>query len=82
MLAKSCKACLESNESVLPRSEVTEQCVLCLLNLRYWDFFTTSDKHFSYFEFATAIAVACQELTKYNGTKKLPKDLWDLGKLI
>lgn len=77
-LANSCKACLETNDSVLPRTEVTEQCVLCLLNLGYWDFFVNLDKRFIYFELGKAIAIACQDLNKYKGPKKFSKDLWDL----
>lgn len=77
-LANSCKACLETNDSVLPRTEVTEQCVLCLLNLGYWDFFVALDKRFVYFELGKSIAIACQDLNKYKGAKKFSKDLWEL----
>ncbi|GJQ85413.1 hypothetical protein Trydic_g23844 [Trypoxylus dichotomus] len=76
--ANSCKACLETNDSVLPRTEIIEQCVLCLLNLGYWDFFATLDKRLIYFELGKAIANACQDLNKYKGPKKFSKDLWEL----
>nr|XP_022899838.1 integrator complex subunit 8 [Onthophagus taurus] len=79
-LATACKNCLETNDSILPRTEVIEQCVLCLLNLGYWDFLYALDKRVSYFEFAKAIISACQELNKFKGEKekRFPKDLWDL----
>lgn len=70
------------NESVLPRSEIIEQCIMCLINLNHWDFVTNPDKLWNNFEIAIALAAACQELIKYKCVKKSIKDLWDLSKLF
>lgn len=77
-LATACEFCLQNSESVLPRTEIMEQCALCLLNLRHWDFLVKIDKRLSYFEIASAIALACQDIIKYKGGKTVNKDLWEL----
>lgn len=79
-IADVCEVCLQNNESVLPRTEVVEQCVICLLNLGRWDFLVNLDKRWATFEITSAIALSCQEIIKQKGTKKLPKNLWDIGK--
>lgn len=79
-LADECEACLQTNESVLPRTEVMEQCVICLLNLRRWDFLATFDKRGSFFDITAALALSCHDFVKYKGIKKVSKDIWDLGK--
>lgn len=78
-LAQKCEACLQPGESVLPRTEIMEYCALCLLSLGHWDFLASLEKRWSYFEIASTIATACQDLMKYKGNKKLSRDLWDLG---
>ncbi|XP_072390138.1 integrator complex subunit 8 [Diabrotica undecimpunctata] len=77
-VADACEACLQTSDSVLPRSEIVEQCVICLINLGRWEFLTNLDKRWATFEIPSAIALSCQELTKHKGTKKLSKNLWDL----
>ncbi|XP_044263221.1 integrator complex subunit 8 [Tribolium madens] len=78
-LADACEACLQTNnESVLPRTEITEHCVLCLLNLGRWEFLINFDKRWPSFEITSAIALACQELIKQKGNKKLSKNLWEI----
>lgn len=58
-----------------------EQCVTCLLNLGRWDFLTSVDKRWSFFEITAAIASSCHDFVKYKGNKKVSKEIWDLGKL-
>jgi integrator complex subunit 8 len=77
-LANACEVCLQTNESVLPRTEITEQCVLCLLNLGRWEFLVNFDKRWPSFEITSAVALACQELVKHKGNKKLSKNLWEI----
>lgn len=79
-LADACEACLQTNFSVLPRTEIIEQCAICLLNLARWDFLISFEKRWVPFEITGAIALACQEVVKQKGTKKFSKNLWDLGK--
>ncbi|CAH0550288.1 unnamed protein product [Brassicogethes aeneus] len=79
-LANACEVCLQSNESVLPRVEIKEQCVICLLNMGRWDFLINFDKRWSTFEITAAIALACQEVVKHKGAKAFSKNLWDLCK--
>lgn len=78
-LADECEACLQTGESVLPRTEVMEQCVICLLNLGRWDFLASFDKRWSFFEITAAIASSCHDFLKHKGNKKVSKDIWDLG---
>lgn len=75
---KQCLAAIQSGESVVPRVEVQEQCMLCLLNLGQWDYLVASDKRWTHFELPQALAAACQDVIKYKGTKKVCKDAWDI----
>lgn len=81
-LASKCEACLQTGESVLPRTEVMEHCVICLLNMCHWEFLSTVDKRWSFFEITAAIASSCHDFMKYKGSKKVSKDIWDLGIVI
>lgn len=78
-LADECEACLQTTESILPRTEVMEYCAICLLNLGRWDFLATFDKRRQFFEINSAIALSCRDFVKYKGNKKVSKDIWDLG---
>ncbi|CAH1117237.1 unnamed protein product [Phaedon cochleariae] len=77
-LADACEVCLQTNDLVIPRTEILEQCAICLLNLGRWEFLITLEKRWATFEITSAIALACQEIVKHKGTKKLSKNLWDL----
>ncbi|KAF5275218.1 hypothetical protein FQR65_LT04252 [Abscondita terminalis] len=77
-LANECETCLQTAESVLPRTEIMEHCALCLLNLGHFEFLSVFEKRWNYFEIAATIAAACQDLIKFKGNKKLSRDLWDL----
>ncbi|CAG9860087.1 unnamed protein product [Phyllotreta striolata] len=77
-LADACEACLQINDSVIPRSEIVEHCAVCLLNLGRWEFLINLEKRWITFEITSALALNCQELSKIKGTKKLSKTLWDL----
>ncbi|KAK9890977.1 hypothetical protein WA026_013315 [Henosepilachna vigintioctopunctata] len=92
-LSNACESCLQSSETILPRTEIAEYCVICLLNLGKWEFLINFDKRRSSSEIASAIALTCQEWMKIkakeeqeqrrgNDSKKmqlqLPKILWDL----
>ncbi|KAG5899842.1 hypothetical protein JTB14_012313 [Gonioctena quinquepunctata] len=77
-VADACEVCLQTNESVIPRTEIVEQCAICLLNLARWDFLINLEKRWTTFEITSAIALACQEIVKQKGSKKLSKNLWDI----
>lgn len=77
-LADACEACLQT--TVLPRTEIVEQCAICLLNLGHWDFLNNLDKRWVTSELISSIALGCQEIIKQKGSKKLSKNLWDIGK--
>ncbi|VEN57796.1 unnamed protein product [Callosobruchus maculatus] len=77
-LADACEACLKTNDSVLPRTEIVEMCSIYLLNVGRWEFLINVDKKWAIFEITSAIALTCQEIIKQKGSKKLPKNLWDL----
>lgn len=77
-MANACEACLQTSDSILPRTEITEQCIVCLLNLRRWEFLINYDKRWSTCEISAAIALACHEIVVNKGGKKLSKNLWDL----
>ncbi|KAJ8928548.1 hypothetical protein NQ314_018886 [Rhamnusium bicolor] len=77
-LANACEVCLQTSDSVLPRTEIVEQCAVCLLNLGRWDFLINHDKRWTTFEITSAIALACQEIVKQKGNKKISKSLWDI----
>lgn len=46
-----------------------------------WDFLINHEKRRTTFEITSAIALACQEIVKQKGNKKLSKNLWDIGKI-
>ncbi|XP_044746312.1 integrator complex subunit 8 [Coccinella septempunctata] len=93
-LAAACENCLQSNETVLPRTEIAEYCVICLLNLGKWDFLMNFDKRRSSSEIASALAFTCQEWVKFKMKEdqdlrrgidlkkmpppQLPKILWEI----
>ncbi|XP_074035699.1 integrator complex subunit 8 [Leptinotarsa decemlineata] len=77
-LADACEVCLQTTDSVIPRTEVVEQCAICLLNLARWDFLINLEKRWTTFEITSAIALACQEILKQKGSKKLSKNLWEI----
>lgn len=81
-MANACEICLQTNDTVLPRTEIVEQCAVFLLNLGRWDFLINHEKRRTTFEITSAIALACQEIVKQKGNKKLSKNLWDIGKIM
>lgn len=85
-LISQCKQCLSAledrNDSVLPRLEVVERCALCLLNAGEWEYLCGLEKRWNYFEMAAAVAYACQDLAKHKATRKISRDMWDLGMCI
>uniref|UniRef100_A0AAR5NXE3 INTS8 TPR repeats domain-containing protein n=1 Tax=Dendroctonus ponderosae TaxID=77166 RepID=A0AAR5NXE3_DENPD len=81
-LANACEVCLQSNESVIPRTEIVETCAICLLNLGRWEFLIAYEKRWTSFEIMSAVALACHEMVKNKCNKKFSKDLWDIGKSI
>ncbi|XP_017782006.1 PREDICTED: integrator complex subunit 8 [Nicrophorus vespilloides] len=76
-LWQACENCLKT-ESVFPRTEIIEQCVLCLLNIGRWEFLISFEKPWSYVDIAASIVICCQDLLKHKRQKKVNKDLWDL----
>lgn len=79
-LITACETCVKGGDIVLPRTEIMEQSMVCLLNLNDWDVINCVEKRWGNFEIAIAIMSACQDLSKSKGNKKVLKDLWDLGK--
>lgn len=79
---KLCLAALQSTDQVIPRQEIIEFCTVFLLNMAEWDYLTTLEKRWSYSEFAAAISTVCQDVTKYKGGRKLPREAWDMSKLL
>ncbi|XP_066143354.1 integrator complex subunit 8 [Euwallacea fornicatus] len=78
-LANACEVCLQVNDSsVLPRREILEACALCLLNLGRWEFLVAFEKRWTSFEVMSAVAATSLEMVKHKGTKKFPKELWDI----
>ncbi|KAJ8912846.1 hypothetical protein NQ315_007978 [Exocentrus adspersus] len=77
-LANACEACLQTNDIVLPRTEIVEQCAVYLLNLGRWDFLINYEKRRPTFEITSSIASSCQEMAKQKGNKKVSKTLWDI----
>ncbi|XP_030752565.1 integrator complex subunit 8 [Sitophilus oryzae] len=77
-LGNACEVCFQTNDTVLPRTEVIETCAICLLNLRRWEFLLGQEKKWAMFEITSAIALACHEIVQNKGTKKFSKNLWDL----
>lgn len=80
-LSSGCKQCLstlKAGDNVIPRLEVLEQCALCLLNLGQWEFLSSLEKRWNYFELTAALANACLDVTRFKGNKKVCKDAWDI----
>ncbi|XP_033225261.1 integrator complex subunit 8 [Belonocnema kinseyi] len=75
---KLCLAALQSTDQVIPRQEIIEFCTVFLLNMAEWDYLTTLEKRWSYSEFAAAISTVCQDVIKYKGGRKLPREAWDM----
>jgi len=44
-----------------------------------WDYLTNLEKRWNYTEFAAAISSVCQDIVKYKGTRKFPRDAWDMS---
>lgn len=81
MVAK-CKQCLgtlQATDKIIPRQEIIEYCTVFLLNMAEWDYLTSLEKRWSYTEFAAAISNVCQDIVKYKGGRKFPREAWDMG---
>ncbi|CAG9764754.1 unnamed protein product [Ceutorhynchus assimilis] len=77
-LVNACEGCLQTSDSVLPRSEILESCAICILNLGRWEFLINHDKRMANLDIISAIALACNEIVKNKGAKKFSRNLWDL----
>lgn len=77
-LANACEVCLQTSESVLPRTEIVESCAICLLNLGRWDFLMSYENRWPTFDIISASALGCHEIVKNKGSKKFSKNLWDI----
>ncbi|XP_025991714.1 integrator complex subunit 8 [Solenopsis invicta] len=76
--SKQCLGTLQASDQLIPRQEVIEYCIVFLLNMAEWDYLTSLEKRWSYTEFAAAISSVCQDIVKYKGTRKFPRDAWDM----
>ncbi|KAG7213745.1 hypothetical protein KM043_002973 [Ampulex compressa] len=75
---KQCLGALQATDQVIPRQEIIEYCTVFLLNMAEWDYLTSLEKRWSYSEFAAAISNVCQDIVKYKGTRKFPREAWDM----
>ncbi|XP_046812830.1 integrator complex subunit 8 isoform X1 [Vespa crabro] len=76
--SKQCLGSLQATDQVIPRQEIIEYCTVFLLNMAEWDYLTSLEKRWSYTEFAAAISSVCQDIVKYKGTRKFPREAWDM----
>ena len=90
-LVEACRACLstrQAGDTLIPRLEVVERCVVMLLNLgppsltvgSHLDFLTKLDRHCGHVELAAAFAYACQDILRQKACRHISRDAWDLGK--
>lgn len=79
---KQCLGALQATDQVIPRQEIIEYCTVFLLNMAEWDYLTSLEKRWSYSEFAAAISSVCQDIVKYKGSRKFPREAWDMGRLL
>ncbi|XP_034940745.1 integrator complex subunit 8 [Chelonus insularis] len=80
-LIEKCKQCLgalQATDQVIPRQEVIESCTTFLLNMAEWDYLTSLDKRWNHCEFAASISSICQEIVKFKGSRKFPREAWDM----
>ncbi|OAD62741.1 Integrator complex subunit 8 [Eufriesea mexicana] len=75
---KQCLGALQATDQVIPRQEIIEYCTVFLLNMTEWDYLTSLEKRWSYSEFAAAISSVCQDIVKYKGGRKFPREAWDM----
>ena len=78
---KQCIASIQSTDQIIPRQEIIEHCTAFLLNMCEWDYLASLEKRSSYCEFASAISLVCQDIAKFKGLRKFPKEPWDMGKI-
>ncbi|XP_077274442.1 integrator complex subunit 8 isoform X1 [Temnothorax americanus] len=76
--SKQCLGALQASDQLIPRQEIIEYCTVFLLNMAEWDYLTSLEKRWNYTEFAAAISTVCQDIVKYKGTRKFPRDAWDM----
>ncbi|XP_076765909.1 integrator complex subunit 8 isoform X2 [Xylocopa sonorina] len=75
---KQCLGALQATDQVIPRQEIIEYCTVYLLNMAEWDYLTSLEKRWSYTEFAAAVSSVCQDIVKYKGGRKFPREAWDM----
>ncbi|KAF3423732.1 hypothetical protein E2986_09347 [Frieseomelitta varia] len=75
---KQCLGALQATDQVIPRQEIIEYCIVFLLNMTEWEYLTSLEKRWSYSEFAAAISSVCQDIVKYKGGRKFPREAWDM----
>ncbi|XP_011879399.1 PREDICTED: integrator complex subunit 8 [Vollenhovia emeryi] len=76
--SKQCLGVLQASDQLIPRQEIIEYCTVFLLNMAEWDYLTSLEKRWNCTEFAAAISSVCQDIVKYKGTRKFPRDAWDM----
>ncbi|XP_012271217.1 integrator complex subunit 8 isoform X2 [Orussus abietinus] len=80
-LVEQCKQCLgalQATDQVIPRQEIIEYCTVFMLNMAEWEYLTTLEKRWSYSEFIAAVSTVCQDIEKYKGGRKFPREAWDM----
>ncbi|EZA60979.1 hypothetical protein DMN91_004729 [Ooceraea biroi] len=76
--SKQCLGALQASDQLIPRQEIVEYCTVFLLNMAEWEYLTSMEKRWSYTEFAAAISNVCQDIVKFKGTRKFPREAWDM----
>lgn len=76
--SKQCLSALQASDQLIPRQEIIEYCTVFLLNMGEWEYLINLEKRWSYTEFAAVISSVCQDVIKYKGTRKFPREAWDM----
>uniref|UniRef100_A0A1A9WIS6 INTS8 TPR repeats domain-containing protein n=1 Tax=Glossina brevipalpis TaxID=37001 RepID=A0A1A9WIS6_9MUSC len=80
-LGNRCKQCLnslQSNDNIIPRIEIIENCTIMLLNLNEWSSLMFLDKRLPQLELPITFAATFLDMEKMKGSKKICRDAWDL----
>uniref|UniRef100_A0A1A9ZGI3 INTS8 TPR repeats domain-containing protein n=1 Tax=Glossina pallidipes TaxID=7398 RepID=A0A1A9ZGI3_GLOPL len=80
-LGNRCKQCLnslQSNDNIIPRIEIIENCAVMLLNLNEWNSLMFLDKRLPQLELPITFAATFLDMEKMKGSKKICRDAWDL----
>ncbi|XP_037955324.1 integrator complex subunit 8-like [Teleopsis dalmanni] len=75
---KNCLNALAANETIIPRMEIVESCVVMLLNLSEHNTVMAMDKCLPQLELPIAFAKTMSDMEKMKGPKKVSREAWDI----